>query len=129
MDTGESKCVIGRKQARIYYTAARIPYQLTPLRTRFRFGNETQPSLGTIPVRILTPISSMIFREVDVVAVDVPVLLVLDFMDEAGIFSATLSMHCNRSVCIQLPVVCKQDGCSEKLNCKSGHLLWDGNRN
>lgn len=84
IDSGASKCVVGRHQAQLYCAAARIPFKLSPSNTIFRFGNGKQRSLGKIPVRIPTPIGTTLFRNVDVVAADVPLLLGFDFMDEQG---------------------------------------------
>lgn len=85
-DTGASKCVIGRHQARLYCNATDIPYNPSHSTTKFRFGNGVQKSLGTIPVRIPAPIGSVLLRHVDVVAADVPLLIGLDFLDDGGIY-------------------------------------------
>lgn len=114
LDTGASKCVIGRNQARLYCQASRVPYKPSPSSTRFRFGNGVQKSLGTIPVRVPTPIGSVLFRNIDVVAADVPLLLGLDFLDEAGLYvDDTIDK-----------IVCKRDDWSDKLTRRSGHIMW-----
>lgn len=111
---GASKCVIGCRQGRFYCQGAHVPYKLSPSQTRFRFGNGLQRSLGTIPVRIPTRVGSILFRDVDAVAADVPLLLGLDFMDYEG-----LCVDNNID-----EVICKRDGWSDKLTRKSGHLIW-----
>lgn len=117
MDTGASKCVIGRHQARLYCESAGIPFLPKPSHIVFRFGNGVQHSLGTIPVRIPTPIGTVLFREVDIVAADVPLLIGLEFLDEQCIYIDNTRDE----------VVCRRDDWSDKLQRKSGHLMWEWN--
>lgn len=56
-----------------------IKLKPTKNKIRFRFGDDKQNSLVTILIRILIPGYRFVIEEVDVVHVDVPLLIGLDF--------------------------------------------------
>ena len=57
---------------------------------KFRFGDDKQKSLGTINVRIPIQGYRIIVEKVDVVPVDVPFLIGLDFLDKYKLYVNTL---------------------------------------
>lgn len=78
--TGATSSVVGIAQAQVYYHESGRPFQLAHSPRRFRFGNGTQNSLGTIELRIPTSIGSVIRRRVDIVSADATLLLGLELM-------------------------------------------------
>ncbi len=81
LDTVTQQSVIGRRQARAYCKHQQRKFELKPSHTRFKFGDSTYPSLGSIQIRIPTPNESFLKIEMDVFEADVPMLLGLDIMD------------------------------------------------
>ncbi|OSX74487.1 hypothetical protein BU14_0287s0006 [Porphyra umbilicalis] len=92
LDTGAERTVIGHRQAAAYARFAGIKMRLDKTsRAVFRFGGPGYPSLGTLHVKV--PYANNLFlpMEVDVVALNVPILLGLDTMDANQMFLDDMS--------------------------------------
>jgi hypothetical protein len=87
--------VIGYAQAKAYCAENSIPFAPRKSRLTFSFGDRTFQSLGTIPVLVPTP-GSTIRLVVDIVRPDVPLLICLDNLDIHGlqILSVTNQLEC-----------------------------------
>lgn len=117
VETGATSSVVGLSQAQAYYKESGRPFQLIPSKRRFRFDNGSQKSLGTIELRLPTPIGSFIRRPVDVVSADIPLLLGLDLMRDHGFIIDLPAMEIHQ----------RTEGWSIELAFKVGHLFveWD----
>jgi transposase InsO family protein len=84
LDTGAQKSVIGIHQARAYYRAyGSLLHSHDPKSSAalFKFGAKTHRSVGKIQIVIPTP-KQPIIHDVDVIDLEIPLLLGLDFFDE-----------------------------------------------
>ncbi len=91
MDTGAQKTVIGEKQARAYCRYMGIKFKPRKNYNRYKFGDNTQQSLGSINIRIPLQDNNMINVPVDVVRADVPFLIGIDLLDEYRLYVNTVS--------------------------------------
>jgi hypothetical protein len=117
MDTGAPRSVIGLIQAEAYAKFIRIKLHLKEAcPVRFRFGSQSFQCLGSLVVCV--PMHQSLFpHRVEVVNVDVPLLLGMDFLDKHRvIFDVT------RNVLIHRPT-----NASKPLARKHGHVYieWD----
>jgi hypothetical protein len=85
IDTGAQRTVIGLPQARAYPRLVGRVFSTRPSASSFRFGDGPQLSLGMFSIRFPLPGNRFIYRDVDVVPVDIPLLLGLDLMDELSV--------------------------------------------
>ncbi len=79
VDTGARQSVIGKQQAKAYCKWHKFKFKLDPSTTCFRFGNRSYTSLGSLKIRIPIPNRSFLSIQLDVLSVDVPLLLGLDY--------------------------------------------------
>jgi hypothetical protein len=117
IDTGAPRSVIGRIQAESYAKYLKIRLQLeTACPVRFRFGIQSFHSLGSFVVRV--PMDKLfISHRVEVVDVDVPLLLGMDFLDRHK-----LIVDVTRNVLVHQSTLS-----SQPLTRKHGHIYieWD----
>lgn len=85
LDTGATTSVIGYPQAKLFCTSSGQSIANCRIGRVFRFGKGSQASIGTVHIRIPTPDGAFIPLTVDVVKADIPFLLGLDAMTNAGI--------------------------------------------
>lgn len=90
IDSGAEKTVIGLRQAKAYCQFMKVPFKPDSNSNVYRFGEDSQKSLGSIDIRIPVP-SSFICLKVDVVQADVPFLLGLDALDLCKFFYNNLT--------------------------------------
>jgi hypothetical protein len=86
IDTGCFFSCSGLKQAKAYCHDLRIPFILRPSKRRFRFGSSVRSSLGQLLVQLPARRDKPILLSVDVVDLDVPLLIGLDFLDSQGLY-------------------------------------------
>lgn len=77
IDTSASKSVCWRNQAIAYWTQAGHSLQHKPSTRSYPFGNHVYHSEGVIPIRIPININTHVTIYADLVAADVPFLIVL----------------------------------------------------
>jgi hypothetical protein len=87
LDTGAQKAVIGRIKAECFSRENNflfnIALQRDATRPRFKFGSKVSNSIGLIQIHIPVPgPTKHIKLLVDVVDLDIPLLLGLDFLDK-----------------------------------------------
>ena len=80
IDTGAHKTVMGNKQAKAYCRKYGVKFKMKRSSRSFMFGNHIHKSLGRMVMYLPTTNGPVPF-EVDIVAIDVPLLFGLDFMD------------------------------------------------
>jgi hypothetical protein len=98
IDTGAPRCVIGLIQAEAYAKFLRIKLNLKEASpVRFRFGSQSFQSLGSLVVRVPMH-QSFIPHSVEVVNVDVPLLLGMDFLNKHRVI-----VNVTRNVLIHRP--------------------------
>ena len=85
-DTGTQRSVIGKKQAVAYCEFTSIPFQLDEMTIPrvYKFGERRCKGLGTLSLRIPTDDYHFIGAKVEVVDIDVPLLLGLEFLAQYG---------------------------------------------
>jgi hypothetical protein len=76
-NTGARKTVIGFSQAKAYCRFVGTKFKLKGNKNIYRFGVDRQESMGSVSIRLPTPVS-IIFLEVDVVRANVPLLIGLE---------------------------------------------------
>ncbi|CDF33317.1 unnamed protein product [Chondrus crispus] len=86
IDTGAQRSVIGKPQAEAYYIFMGIPFCLEQSGHPrvYKFGAHRYKGLGSVFIRIPVDSNQFIFTEVQVVDLDVPLLLGLEFLDQYG---------------------------------------------
>eukprot|EP00170_Pyropia_yezoensis_P002017 contig_8609_g2021 len=116
MDIGAEKTVIGKRQAEAYM-ASHNPGATLRNKTGmvYRFGGGRHTCIGTVAMRILITDCFMILIEVDVVDVNVPLLLGLDFLDEH-------KMNVNNTTKM---LICVNKGIQVPLVRKMGHIFFE----
>lgn len=116
MEIGAEKTVIGKRQAEAYIAGHNPGATLGNQNGMvYRFGGGRHPCVGTVALR--TPIidSFMISTVVDVVAINVPLLLGLDFLDAHNMY---VNNTTNRLVCVN-------EGIQVPLVRKMGHIFFE----
>ena len=116
LDTGAQSTVIGLEQAKAYCKFMETEMNLNPSENRFRFGDNSQRSLGSIIMKIPLGDKRLIIEKVDVVKSDIPFLIGLDFMDKYKFYVNTVTNQlCAPLLELQIP-----------LKRKKGHiyLTW-----
>ncbi len=106
--------MIGYKQALLYCTSTNQKFSLTPTVGDFSFGTRASPSLGTIHIKIPTPLPKGIEPEIHVVAENVPLLLGLDIMEAEKLYVDT----------VRNKLVCVKDNWSVPLVRNQGHIFY-----
>ena len=83
VDTGAQKSVIGKPQAQAYCKEARIPFKPKPRHGRrlYKFGDRKFEGMGLLEIRIPVTDDFFLSFDVEVVNVDVPLLIGLEFLD------------------------------------------------
>jgi hypothetical protein len=117
MDTGAQKSVIGNIQAESYCRENNTRYNLDlsalSSLSLFKLGSSLAQSIGMIRISIIIPgPSNFIELCVDVVNVDIPLLLGLDFLDK----------HHLNPLCVQNQLWCVTEQWSIPIVRKNGHL-------
>jgi hypothetical protein len=115
IDTGTQKTVIGIHQAIAYCHMIGIPFNPRRSPLSFRFGSDFQRSLGTIPIRIPTANGAFLSVQVDVVNIDIPFLLGLEFLKKESLYADTVDDI----------LVCKSGKRQVPLAHKFGHIYYD----
>ena len=84
IDTGAQKAVIGKKQALAYFRLIGEEFRRRKHGhgLKFKFGNRCHIGLGRVEIRIPINGTYVLCPNIEVVDVDVPLLLGLDFLDE-----------------------------------------------
>lgn len=84
IDTGAQKSVIGKQQALAYFRFIGEEFRPSMPRheLKFKFGNRSHIGLGRVDIWIPINETHVICPNIEVVDVDVPLLLGLDFLDE-----------------------------------------------
>jgi hypothetical protein len=114
LDTGAQKSVIGIKQAESYceiHSASLNRQASQNTASLFKFGSKAHRSIGTLHISIPTPKKTM-FYEVDVIDLDVPLLLGLDFLDRFSL----------NALSVQNRICCVKDNWILPITRKHGHL-------
>ena len=108
IDTGAQTTVIGKRQAKEYCKYMGFKFKPKRSEQTYKFGDDLQKSVGTINIRIPIKHHRVIKLDVDVVDVNVPFLLGLDFLDKYKMYPNTVE---NKMVCpdldINIPLVRK----------------------
>lgn len=116
MDIGAEKTVVGKRQAEAYLASHNPGVTLgNKSGMVYRFGGGRHPCVGTVAVRIPITDSFMILIEIDVVAINVPLLLGLDFLDRHNMY---VNNTTNRLVCVN-------EGIQVPLVRKMGHIFFE----
>ena len=91
IDTGAQRSVIGRKQALAYCDFSGTPFDVDTVRNRrvYKFGEKRYKGLGTLLIRIPVDADHFISAEVEVVDLDVPFLIGLEFLVQHGMLIDT----------------------------------------
>ena len=117
IDTGAQKSVIGTSQAKAYSEFMNSPYRLRQhaQKMSFKFGNKRHNGLGEVEIRI--PVDGDFFLSVwiQVVDVNIPLLLGLDFLDAFG-----MNVNASRDV-----MESEERKWSFPLVRKLGHLYYE----
>ncbi len=112
VDTVAKQSLIGERQAKAYCKRQKFNSKLETSTTRFRFGDGSYPSLGSMEIGISIPNGSFLKIELDIVSSDVPLLLGLDVLDRESIVANNVTNE------IQSPL----SGWSMPLERKFGNL-------
>ena len=115
VDTGAQKTVIGKPQAVAYSRMVGVKFKPSRSRHSFRFGSDVQSSLGSMPIRIPTGNGGFLPLNVEVVDIDVPLLIGLDFLKKEKLYPDTVDNK----------LVCKESAWHVPLTQKFGHLYYD----
>jgi hypothetical protein len=101
-------------QARAYCRHFAIPFKLNPSHSIFRFGQDPQASMGTLEIRIPTLNGGFLPVNVDVISINVPFSIGLDFLDREGLNCMT----------VENKLTCLKGNWSVPLESKLGHVYW-----
>ena len=119
IDTGTQKSVIGVEQARAYCQFMNVQYEPERMERwmSFKFGNTRHTGLGELEVRMPVDNTYFLSISIQVVDVNVPLLLGLDFLDAFG-----MNVDASRDI-----LRSEERGWSFDLVRKFGHLYveWD----
>ena len=118
MDTGAQSTVIGLKQAHAYCRHMGIKFKTKKNNNRYKFGDSSQNSLGSMNMRIPINDNKVIHIEVDVVQANVTFLIGLDLLDEYSLYVNNVT---NELVAPYLAI-------STPLVRKRGHIYLEWNK-
>lgn len=118
IDTSAQRSVIGRKQAVAYCAFSGILFQVdTVCKHRvYKFGEKRYKGLGTLLIRIPVDADRFISADVEVVDLDVPFLIGLEFLVQHGMLIDTAHNL----------LISDVGGCQLPLVSKRGHLFLSG---
>jgi len=118
MDTGATRTVVGREQARAYSRKVGIPLRGPPKHpTTYLFGGVLTPCTGTVVIRVPIAPAHYVAMRVAIVDLSIPFLFGLDALD-------AFSLYVNN---VDNSLKCDARGFKTPLTRKDGHLylVWN----
>lgn len=115
LDIGSQMSVGGLRQSKAYYKARGIPFSLNPSNLFFRFGSNTNKSLGIQIVRMPTPAYGRLQFHINIVSIDIPMLLGFPDLTSHNLLINYLDKKLDNKI----------QGWRSPITEKHGHLFWN----